>query len=502
VLVEAIGINKSFAGVHALRSVHFELAAGEVHALVGENGAGKSTLMNVISGAVQPDSGKLILRGEHVERLTPAGAKQLGVAAIRQQPALFPTLSVAENIGFAAETFSPWRRIRWNERRRIASELLEKVGANFEPSAEAGTLSMAQQQLVEIAKALAAKARILIMDEPTSALTDREVEHLFRIIRQLREEGTGIVYISHRLEELGRIADRVSVLRDGQSIETMPMKNLDPPALVRMMVGRELTAVYPKEDVPLGSVLLEARGLSCASLGLRQISIHVRAGEIVGLAGLVGAGRTELANVLFGITPADTGEIVIEGLTVIVRSPSQAIQLGLAYVPEDRRHHGVVLKMSVAENITLASLHSISRHGFIDFKQQQATGAEYAQRLSVKAASLDLEVETLSGGNQQKVSLGKWLAVKPKIILLDEPTQGIDVGAKAEVHRLMVALARQGIGILMISSELPEILGMSDRVYVMAHGMIAGELDREAMTGPAIMQLAVKPPEAMERRAS
>jgi len=502
VLVTAIHINKSFAGVHALRDVQFQLASGEVHALVGENGAGKSTLMNVISGAVQPDSGELRIGGEAVHHLTPAAAKRMGVAAIRQQPALFPTLSVAENIGFAAETFSTWRRVDWNARNRTAAALLERIGANFLPSAEAGTLSMAQQQLVEIAKALASQARILIMDEPTSALTDREVEHLFGIIRQLRAEGTGIIYISHRLEELGRIADRVSVLRDGQSIETKPMKDVDPPALVRMMVGRELTAVFPKEEVPVGGVLLETRGLGCASLGLRGIDLQVRAGEIVGIAGLVGAGRTELANVLFGIASRDEGSVLIDGVEVSIDCPAKAIELGLAYVPEDRRRHGVVLKMAVSENITLASLRAVSNRGLIDFDKEHAVSAEYAQRLAVKASSIDAPVETLSGGNQQKVSLGKWLAAKPKIMILDEPTQGIDVGAKAEVHRLMVTLARQGLGILMISSELPEVLGMSDRIYVMAHGRIAGSMERAAATAPAIMELAVKQPDALERMAS
>jgi rhamnose transport system ATP-binding protein len=502
VLVDATGINKSFAGVHALRDVHFELTPGEVHALVGENGAGKSTLINVISGAVQPDSGRLLIAGKSVEHLTPAIAKRLGVAAIRQQPALFPTLSVAENIGFAAETFSPWRRVDWTGRNRTAAALLERIGANFEPSAEAGGLSMAQQQLVEIAKALAANARILIMDEPTSALTDREVQHLFGIIRDLRAQGTGIIYISHRLEELGRIADRVSVLRDGQSIETRPMKEVDPPALVRMMVGRELTAVYPKEDVPAGGIVLETRSIGSSVLGLHNISIQVRAGEIVGLAGLVGAGRTELANVLFGITPPDRGSIRIEGREVVIDSPARAIELGLAYVPEDRRRHGVVLKMSVEENITLACLPAVSNWGLLDFAAEQRIGSEYARRLAVKAASTQALVETLSGGNQQKVSLSKWLAVKPKIIILDEPTQGIDVGAKAEVHKLMVTLARQGLGVLMISSELPEVLGMSDRVYVMAHGTIAGQMDRADASGPAIMELAVRTPEALERMAS
>lgn len=493
-LVEAAAIHKSFSGVHALRDVHFNLAAAEVHALVGENGAGKSTLMNILSGVFPPDTGTLSLRGEPVHRFTPAHAKARGVAAIRQQPALFPTLTAAENIGLALEPYSPWRMVNWDARRRHAARLLEQIGANFGPDTEASALSMAQQQLLEIAKAIGAEAQILIMDEPTSALTNSEVDHLFQLITQIKANGTGIIYISHRLEELSRIADRVSVLRDGRSIETRPISGVTPSALVRMMVGRDISQVFPKESAPIGEIVLETNQLTSVELGLKDISIQLRAGEIVGLAGLIGSGRTELANLLFGLTTPDSGTIRIRQALIPIDTPSTAIANGIAYVPEDRRQHGVVLKMTVAENITMASLPAISRHGLLRFDQESEIATAESTRLAIKTESVEAPVETLSGGNQQKVSLAKWLTTKPSILILDEPTQGIDVGAKAEIHRLMVTLARQGIAILMISSELLEILGMSDRIYVMSHGTIAGELSKEAATEASIMDLAVRAP--------
>jgi rhamnose transport system ATP-binding protein len=491
-LVQALRLCKSFAGVRALRGVDFELLSGEVHALVGENGAGKSTLVNIITGAIEADSGQLVIDGTEITKYSPAIARQMGIVAIRQQPAIFPHLTVAENIALSLEPFAPWTKVDWRRRAAVASQSLEQVGANFGIDQEAGTLSMAQQQLLEIAKAICGKARIVIMDEPTASLTDREVEHLFRIIAQMRAAGSGIVYISHRLEELGRIADRVSVLRDGESVETRPMKEVTPATLVGLMVGRSLESVFPKTIVPIGDVVLETRNLTCSMTGVHDVSIQVGAGEIVGVAGLVGAGRTELAMALFGLTPADKGEIALRGRPVQIHSPQDAIHFGIAYVPEDRRRHGVIPEMSVAENITLATLRSIARLGLIDSKRELDIASEVSQRLAVKAPSVQARVETLSGGNQQKVSLARWLVSRPSVLILDEPTQGIDVGAKAEVHRLIGELAEQGMAILMISSELPEILGLSDRIVVMANGGVSGVLTRAEATQNNIMALALQ----------
>jgi len=490
-LLKLSGITKSFAGVHALRGVSFDLRAGEVHALVGENGAGKSTLIKVVTGAHAPDDGTMEVRGQLIETNDPVRSRALGIAAIYQQPALFPDLTVAENVAIGLETGGNWRRIRWGERRSRARRLLEKIGARIDPEAEVRRLTMPEQQLVEIARALGADARILIMDEPTASLGDREVENLFRVIRELKGQGVGIIYISHRLEELPQVADRVTALRDGGLVGTRRMAEVNRADLIRMMVGRELSAVFPKVDAELGDVVLEVHGLGCRAAGVRDVSFSVRAGEILGLAGLVGAGRTELARTLFGLTPADSGEIRLRGERVAIRSPSQAIALGIAYVPEDRRRHGVILEMSVAANETLATLRLVSSFGFLDFGRERAVAAEFVRKLGVKTASIDTPVGNLSGGNQQKVALARWLAAGPAVLILDEPTQGVDVGAKAEIHRLMGELAGRGHAILMISSELPEVLGMSDRVAVMHGGTVVGTMDRATATQEAILELAL-----------
>jgi rhamnose transport system ATP-binding protein len=350
---------------------------------------------------------------------------------------------------------------------------------------------MPEQQLVEIARSLGADARLLIMDEPTASLSEREVENLFRVIRELRGHGVGVIYISHRLEELPQIADRVTVLRDGRLVGTQQMTAVNRAILIRLMVGRELSAVFPKTAVPLGDVVLEVRRLGCREAGVRDVSLSVRAGEILGLAGLVGAGRTELARVLFGITPADEGMILLRGQPVVIDEPGRAVELGIAYVPEDRRRHGVILDMPVAANTTLAVLRKIARGGWIDFRREQAVASQFVQRLGIKTASLDAPVSNLSGGNQQKVALARWLAAEPAVLILDEPTQGIDVGAKAEIHRLMSELAGQGLAILMISSELPEVLGMSDRIVVMHAGRVMGSFDRVEATQEKILSLAL-----------
>lgn len=490
-LLSATGVSKAYAGVRALRDASFQLRRGEVHALIGENGAGKSTLIKIMTGAVQPDSGEIRLDGDLINDNSPRRARELGIAAIYQQPALFPELTVAENIAIGQDEGGMWGRVNWRRRRAHAAELLARVGARIDPQAEAGELTMPEQQLVEIARALGANARILILDEPTASLSEEDTQNLFNVIRQLRAEGVGMIYISHRLEELPAIADRVTVLRDGETIDTREMETVGREELIRLMVGRELSAIFPKEVVEIGAPVLELKGVGSVEAGIREIDLSVRAGEIVGLAGLVGAGRTELARTIFGLTPADSGEIRLHGRKVTVRSPGSAIEQGIGYLPEDRRRHGVVLEMEVGANVTLAALDQISGPGGLDFERERELAAEYSNRLGVKTPSIYTPVAALSGGNQQKVALSRWLLRRPSLLILDEPTQGIDVGAKAEIHRLMTELARQGIAILMISSELPEILGMSDRVYVMHAGTIVGELSRAEASQERVLELAL-----------
>jgi rhamnose transport system ATP-binding protein len=500
-LLEAQAITKAFAGVQALRRVSFDLVGGEVHALVGENGAGKSTLIKVMTGAVQPDSGTLSVAGRHVAQMTPAVARTLGIAAIYQQPALFPDLTVAENIALALERGGTWTRIDWTARRRNAAALLDRVGAAIDPDRLCASLSMPEQQIVEIAKAIGADARIVIMDEPTAALTDREVENLYAVVRRLRGAGAGVIYISHRLDEVFALADRITVLRDGETVATEAAAAVTRQRLIAMMIGREISSVFPKRPVPRGDVAIDVRGVRNRSAGLRDISFSVRQGEILGVAGLVGSGRTQLAETLFGVTPADGGEIVREGRPIAIGSPADAIAAGIAYVPEDRRQHGVVLDMSIAANASLASLDRVSRHGLIDDEAERRGAQAHAERLRIKAPDVDVAVGTLSGGNQQKVALARWLSTTPAVLILDEPTQGVDVGSKAEIHELMQQLAERGLAIIMISSELPEILGMSDRVAVMHAGAIRAILDRAEATQARIMSLALAEDETPDSAA-
>jgi rhamnose transport system ATP-binding protein len=490
-LLQAKSITKTFAGVKALKGVSFDLVEGEVHALVGENGAGKSTLIKIMSGAVKADSGTLFVSGRPVTHNDPATARSLGIAVIYQQPALFPHLTVSENIALALETGSLWRRVNWKRRRAQAAELLNRIGASIDPDRLVSTLSMPEQQLVEIAKAIGADAKILIMDEPTASLTDREVSNLFGVIDVLRSRGVGIIYISHRLEEISSIADRITVLRDGESVGTERKEEVDRSQLINMIVGRELSAVFPKREVPKGDVVLELHNVENRDCGLHDISISVRAGEILGLAGLVGAGRTELAETVFGLMPMDRGEIFLRGDRVRISSPSDAIRSGIAYLPEDRRQHGVILDMPISANTSLATLKDVSRAGLIDAAGETQLAESYVARLSIKAPSVDDDLQTLSGGNQQKVALARWLATRPAVLILDEPTQGVDVGSKSEIHGLMVELAERGVGIIMISSELPEILGMSDRIAVMHAGSITGILSRKEATQQNILALAL-----------
>ncbi len=500
-LLEADSISKSFGAVRALKSVSFDLRAGEVHALVGENGAGKSTLIKIITGALQPDwpdSGSLRINGQRVVENSPALAKRLGVAAIYQQPALWPDLSVAENLALGLESGGLWRRVDWRERHSRARELLYRIGARIDPQSLAGSLTMPEQQLVEIARALGAQAMILIMDEPTASLTDRETEHLFKVIAELRAQGVGVIYISHRLEELFQIADRVTVLRDGETVATRAMNEVDQAELIRLMVGRELSAVFPKRQVKIGETVLEIRNLTSRAAGVHDVNLSVRAGEILGLTGLVGAGRTELARALFGLAPADSGSLLLRSHRsdgsleeVTIDSPAKAIELGVAYVPEDRRRHGAIQEMPIAANMTLAILDRISKLKFLDFKSEKKVALDFVTRLSVKTPATFAPLGALSGGNQQKVALARWLATEPRVLILDEPTQGIDVGAKSEIHRLMLDLAETGMAIIMISSELPEILGMSDRIAVMRRGTVVGVMERDEATQQKIIELGL-----------
>jgi len=495
-LLVLTNIVKSYGGVRALRGVSFDLRPGEVHAIVGENGAGKSTLIKTIAGAILPYSGTVAIDGKIIEENTPSLARSLGVAVVYQQPSLFADLTVAENIGLRIEPPSPWRMVRWGERRQKAIELLREVGAAISPDAYVRDLSMPQQQLLEIATAIGGNVRVLILDEPTASLGDQETENLVKVIHRLRSRGVGLIYISHRLEELPRVADRVTVLRDGSHVQTRDMAGIDRAELIRLMVGRDLAAVYPKVHGTPGDVLLEMRGVSCRMSGVSDVNLTVRAGEILGLAGLVGAGRTELARVLFGITPADRGEIVLNGQSVKIRTPTQAIANGLAYVPEDRRRHGVVQDLPVSYNISIAVLKQIARGGLIDSSAEQNLAESFIRQLGIKTDTSSSLAGTLSGGNQQKVAVARWLATKPRVIILDEPTQGVDVGAKSEIYRLMSELAQQGMAILMISSDLPEIFGMADRIAVMHAGRLVGQMPRADATPERVLELALGHPAA------
>lgn len=477
--------------MRALKGVSFDLEVGEVHALLGENGAGKSTLIKVITGAHRADGGGMEIEGEMISDLTPAKAMELGIACIYQQPALFPDLSVAENIGLRLEKTGIFARVKWAARRRRAADLLERIGAEISTDAEVRTLSMPEQQLVEIACALGAGARIMIMDEPTASLTQKEQHLLFKVVRNLRESGVGVVYISHRLEEIFALADRVTVLRDGESVGTNAVGDLTEAQMIRLMVGREVEAIYPLAEGKPGEMVLSVKGLGCKEGGIQDVSLGVRAGEIVGLAGLVGAGRTELARVLFGITPADEGKIFLNRKEVKIRSPREAISHGVAYVPEDRRKHGVILEMAISANMVMASHGKWFPGGLLNFGAETEAAQKFIRDLGIKASGPDAPGGSLSGGNQQKVSVARWLATEPKLLILDEPTQGVDVGAKGEIHRIIRELSKQGLAVLMISSDLPEVLGMSDRVAVMREGQLADVLDGKDANAHTVMALAL-----------
>lgn len=490
-ILELKKISKSFSGVEVLHDVSFSLLPGEVHALLGENGAGKSTLMKVITGVHHPDSGEILLNGMPVRFDDTRESRQAGIAAIYQELSLFPDLDVAENIFVGRQPVTLGGRVDWRKLYSEAGKLLESLGVHLDLKQKARSLSIAQQQMVEIARAFSINARILIMDEPTSSLTLNEVADLFRLVRRLREDGAAIIFISHRLEELYELADQVTVLRDGTYVDTRRMKDVTRDDLIRMMVGRTITNLFPKQEVQAGDVILKVEHLTRAG-SFKDISFELRRGEILGMAGLVGAGRTNVARAIFGVEPPTGGKIQLDGREVAITSSQQAIELGLAFVPEDRQLHGLIPAMDLISNISLPILGGYTRYGWLQDKMELKGSYDSACQMEVRANNIWQKARELSGGNQQKVVLAKWLATKPRILILDEPTRGIDVGTKAVVHALMSKLASEGMAILMISSELPEILGMSDRVIVMREGHMTGHFTRAEATQEKIISAATQ----------
>ncbi|AQS71463.1 sugar ABC transporter ATP-binding protein [Streptomyces pactum] len=483
------GVSKSFGAVRALREVSLRLYAGEAHALAGENGAGKSTLIKTLAGVHRPDTGTVLLDGEPVDFHSPADARDAGIAVIYQEPTLFPDLSVAENIYIGRQPRRSLGRVDHRTVRTAAAELFARLGVALDPDQPARGLSIADQQLVEIAKALSFDARVLIMDEPTAALTGSEVARLFGVVRTLREQGSAVLFISHRLEEIFELCQRVTTLRDGAWIASEPLSDLDEDGLVRRMVGRDLEELYPKQETRIGEVALSVRRLTREGV-FTDVSFDVRRGEILGLAGLVGAGRSEVARAVFGVDGFDGGEVEVLGRKLPPGAPSLAMAAGLALVPEDRRAQGLVMDMSIERNIGLTGFAATSRAGLMNRRAERSRAVDWATRLQVKYARLGDVVGTLSGGNQQKVVLAKWLATAPQVLIVDEPTRGIDVGTKAEVHRLLSSLAADGVAVLMISSDLPEILGMADRVLVMHEGRLTAEIPRAEATEETVMAAA------------
>src|SRR5215211_6631640 len=488
-LFRLTGVTKRFGGVVAVQDVDFDLRPGEVHALVGENGAGKSTLMKIVDGLYEPDEGSLEVNGQSASFSSPRDAEAAGIAMIPQELDLFPELSVAENLFVGRKRpRTRWGGLDWTAMQDEARRRLDSLGVGLDVTAPVKRLSAANGQIVAIARALVGDARAVVMDEPTSSLTDRETRQLFRIIKDLTSGDVGVVYISHRLEEIFQIADRITVLRDGRHITTAPASELDAEELVRLMVGRPLSEFFTRSASSPGEVALEVRGLARDG-EFEGVDLTLRRGEILGLAGLVGAGRTELAQAIFGIRPPDSGEILVGGEEARIRSPQAAMERGIFYVPEERRSQGLILPFSIKNNITLSILDRISRFGFVPRSERQ-TADRFAKELSIRGARMSDPVVRLSGGNQQKVVVAKSLAREPSVLLLDEPTRGIDVGAKSEIYRLMDDLAKEGKAILLISSELEEVLSMSDRILVMREGRITGEFDREGATQERVMTAA------------
>ncbi|MEV4508888.1 sugar ABC transporter ATP-binding protein [Dactylosporangium sp. NPDC049525] len=483
------GVSKSFGAVAALRDVRLELRGGEAHALVGENGAGKSTLVKILAGAHTPDAGTITLDGEPLRLAGPADARDAGIAVIYQEPTLFPDLTVAENIFIGRQPLRSMRRVDTAAMRARAAGLFDRLGVHIDPDRPARGLSIADQQLVEIAKALSFDARILVMDEPTAALSGVEVERLFAVARALRDGGAAVLFISHRFDEVFSLCQRITVMRDGRWVSTDATGELTVDQVVRRMVGREVSSMYPRRTAAVKEARLEVDGLTRAG-AFADVSFTVHGGEIVALAGLVGAGRSEVIRAVFGVDRYDTGEVRVDGKPLAKGSAAAAIAAGLALVPEDRRQQGLVMELSVERNATLPRRWSLSRLGLLFGPSERRDARTWTERLQVKAARLSDPVGTLSGGNQQKVVLAKWLSTAPRVLIVDEPTRGIDVGTKAEVHRLLSELADDGVAVLMVSSELPEVLGMADRVLVMHEGRLAADIPRTRADEESVMLAA------------
>lgn len=493
-ILELKDINKSFPGVHALKDMSISIRKGEVHAVCGENGAGKSTLMKVITGVYKQESGDIVFDGHKVDINNPNEAFELGIAIMYQETSLFPEMTILENMYLNHEITKKKFGLNIMDYETMgtrAKKIFDSLSCSFSLDSKVKEISMAQKQLVEIAKALTFDTRILIMDEPTASLTQREVESLFQIIRKLKKQGVSIVYISHRLEEIFEVCDRVSVIRDGQYISTNDIKDTNKDKLVSEMVGRVVNSYYPKEIVEIGDVRIKLQNFSQEGL-FRNINLNVRKGEIVGLSGLVGAGRTELAHAVCGFSKPDSGQIFIDGKEVHITDYRSAMENGIVYVSEDRGKYGLVIRMNIKSNITLPQLKRILSRGKIDLKKEKEMGEEAIRTFDIKAPGPDTIVENLSGGNQQKVAVAKAIALSPTLLILDEPTRGVDVNAKAEIHKIIGGLVKQGLSILMISSELPELLGMCDRIYVMGGGVLKGEFGREEATQEAILKVALE----------
>jgi inositol transport system ATP-binding protein len=488
-LLRMTGISKSFPGVQALDDVHLDVRPATVHALMGENGAGKSTLMKVLAGIYQADAGTIEFNGETVDIPDSATALRLGISMIHQELSPVPEMIVAENIYIGRQ---PVNRFGLIDRQRMVADaraLFQRWQIDLDPRRVMKTLSVAQTQMVEIAKAISYDSRLIIMDEPTSAITEREVEHLHRMIRSLRESGVAVIYITHKMDEVFNIADRVTVFRDGKHVATLDAAELDRHKLILLMVGRELTQMFPKEHAEIGDVVMSVRGLARQGV-LHDISFDLRRGEILGIAGLMGAGRTEVLEAIFGVTKVDAGEVVVNGRTVRIRSPRDAIAADMALLTEDRKLTGIMPPLSVRDNMAIASLWRFNTAGILHRRQIDRACRQQREALAIKTPSLAQLIKLLSGGNQQKVLVSRWLLTSPKILMIDEPTRGVDVGAKAEIHRLMSGLAKEGKAIIMVSSEMPEILGMSDRILVMAAGRITAELSRDEATQEKVLEAA------------
>jgi rhamnose transport system ATP-binding protein len=488
VKVSLSGVSKAFAATQALTDVSLDLRAGEVHALVGENGAGKSTLVKILAGVYQPDSGIVSLGGSPSLLRGPADARAHGIAVVHQEPRLFPDLTVAENVFLGHAPTGRFGSISWREMRRRADRLFDELDVRLDAGSPVRGLSMADQQLIEIAKALSLEATTLVLDEPTASLSLHEVGRLFTIVRRLRDRGVAILFVSHRLDEVFELCDQATILRDGRLVISAPTTQLTTADLIRHMVGRAV-GLFPKAEVPLGDVLLAVEGLTRGT-AFRDVAFEVRAGEILGLAGLVGAGRTEVARVLFGIDRRDAGRVLLAGQEVTFGSPSAALRAGIAYVPEDRHQDGLVLDFPIASNVTLPILPRLFPRLLVRRETERQVARTFTDELRVRMTGVEQPVAALSGGNQQKVVLAKWLATKPRILILDEPTRGIDIGAKVEVHRIISDLAASGLAIILISSDLPEVLAMSDRIVVLHEGRITAEIGRAEATEELVMYAA------------